>query len=229
MTSIQLPTLPASIVTNIWEDTIKCDADMVLRNVHKKNYDKVVEQIKHIVPIGKANALHLLEDFQDMQLPDDWYLFVHDDDELPMIIEHTERLNDYDGLYEFCYITPYNLEWTDESPRIHNPSDYDYSETDSMTKDLELLRSRASIALQNLSTEIQKKDEVDALYKKLCYKNTLIYIGLLRSCLSLDNTLYNTTYQITRKMYGEKAFDLIDTQIAIEDDDWEDYEDEFFD
>ena len=63
MTSIQQSTyLPTSIVTNIWEDSIKSDADMVLRNVYKKNYEEVLNQIKHVVVIGKNNALHLLED-----------------------------------------------------------------------------------------------------------------------------------------------------------------------
>ena len=108
MTSIQLPTLPASIVTNIWEDTIKCDADMVLRNVHKKNYDKVVEQIKHIVP--------------------------------------------------------------------------------------------------------------DSVYKKQCYRGTLMHIGLLRDFYLFTDSRVNTIIlQKARKMYGEKAIDLIDKQLSIED------------
>ena len=230
MTPIQQSTyLPTSIVTNIWEDSIKSDADMVLRNVYKKNYGEVVEQIKHVVVIGKNNCLHLWENAEDQQLPFDWYMFVYAEDEIPMILPQDERLDEYDGAYEYCRIHQLNLEWT-ESPRIHNPSDYDYSETDSMSKDLELLRSRATIALQNFNNEIQKQDEVDAFYKKVCYKNTLIYIGLLRSCFTtLDTSLYNSTYQVTRKMYGEKAFDLLDTQICIEDDEDEEYRDSFFD
>ena len=222
MTSIQQSNLPTVLLTNIWEDAIKSDADQVLRTIHKKNYSEVVEQINYISIIGNETQSRVLANFSDMVMPPSWYAFVYYEDMPPLIVDEEERENDYGGAYNYCIVTPYLLDHPNYL-HIENPSEYDY-DVDNIKNDEDLisLKDKITSALQNFNNEIENQDAVDELYKKHCFKTCLAPINLPR--LTKTHPIYDVFMKTFSTMYGERALRLLDPESF----EWEQYDEDFF-
>ena len=149
MTSTQLPT---TILSNIWEDSIKMEADAIIRKLNKKKYDDVLRQLNLILPLEEDNFNWYYD--PESQNTDSDLSYV-----VPMIMDHQDRLLDFDN--DYFYFRDIFEEIEESEPttswrpigrfesfvKVYDKYDYD---TDNIKndEDLEAIKVRIANALQ---------------------------------------------------------------------------------
>ena len=153
MTSTQLPT---TILTNIWEDSIKMEADSIIRKLYKKKYDDVLRQLDLILPLEEN--FNWYYDPESQNTDSDLSYVV------PMILDHQDRLLDFDNEYFYFRDTYDNIEeceptssWKlviasqsifyDTYKKVYDDYDYD-TDNNKNDEDLEAIKVRIANALQ---------------------------------------------------------------------------------
>ena len=164
MTSTQLP---SNIALNIWEDSIKMEADTILCNINKMKYDDVLRQLKYIIP---------LEDEED----DEWFYWnlcwsadTSYNYRIPLLCDPEVREEDFDDEYFYCRVSKRRDELL---PRGYNTGiyhltrglvfdvyDYD-TDNDRNDEDLKLIKDRIASILQK-SINLVEDDESDYEYE----------------------------------------------------------------
>ena len=162
MTSIQLP---SNIALNIWEDSIKMEADTILRKFYKKNYDEVLRQLDLILPFEENYNWYYDPECENMETG---YV-------IPMIMSHDERTHEFDSEYLLFRDTYDTLESQSQlysrltswkyNGRLEKVFDrYDYDTNNNRNdEDLKKIKDRIASILQksiNL-VENNKEDESD--------------------------------------------------------------------
>ena len=166
MTSTQLPT---NILANIWEDSIKMEADTIICKLYKKKYDEVLRQLDLILPLEENFNWYYDPESQNT---DRNYNYV-----IPMIMDHEERLVDFENEY-FLFRDDYDIIGESEPTTSWKPNDrfekvyddYDYdTDNNKNDEDLEAIKNRIASALQksinlfeNNEEEYESNDEYDS-------------------------------------------------------------------
>jgi hypothetical protein len=161
MNSIQLPT---NIALNIWEDSIKMEADAIIRKIHKMKYDDVLRQLKYIIPLEEDDEWYY-GNFCSNTIPT--YRYV-----IPLLMDPEEREVDYDNEYFYCRVSQ-AIELDPPSYRtgryhltrglVFDVYDYD-TDNNKNDEDLKEIKDRIASILQK-SINIVEEDDSDYEYE----------------------------------------------------------------